>query len=75
MDPGRKRYKTRGSGERRKSMGKRVRIPKDYGEIGIKKDCQMYSNEKKSIDGDCTGLNALYCKYRICQFYKKKKVE
>ena len=56
-------------------MGKKVRIPPNYGAIEIKKDCQMYSNKKNKCEGDCTALNALYCKYRICQFYKKKKVE
>ena len=53
----------------------RTRIPKNYGKLEIKKDCQMYSNKKNSCDGECTALNALYCKYRICQFYKKEKVE
>ena len=61
--------------ERIKSVAKKSRIPKNYGAIGIKKDCQMYEKKEGNCDGKCTGLNALYCKWNICQFYKKEKVE
>ena len=56
-------------------MAKDLRIPENYGTIEIKRDCQMHSNKKHGSDGECTGLNALYCKYNICRFYKKKNVE
>lgn len=59
----------------KRGMNKKLRIPENYGPIETKKDCQMYSNKKNRVDGECTGLNSLYCKYNICQFYKKKKVE
>lgn len=56
-------------------MGKRLKIPENYGAIEIKKDCQMWKNPKNNKEGECDGLNSLFCKWNICRFYKKKKVE
>ena len=40
-------------------MEKKLRIPENYGPIEIKRDCQMYSNKKNRVDGECTVLNSL----------------
>lgn len=47
----------------------RQKKAQEFGEIGLKKDCQFFNHG--IVHNSCTALYELYCQCEVCYFYKK----